>query len=83
MRAAFKAGYQVVIHVIGGAQIAGTVKEPLEHYVTVDEEKPKRDQTLEVCVNYSTITHVYPKVEKPKVKKPKGFDYTQIKIPDA
>ncbi len=62
MRAAFKVGYQVVIHVIGGQQITGKVTQVLLGYVRVNEEKPKREAPLEVCVNYSTITHVYIKV---------------------
>ena len=62
MVGAFKVGYTVVIHVIGGQQIAGKVIQVLLDYVRVDEEKPGREAPLEVCVNFSTITHVYTKV---------------------
>jgi len=55
----FKVGNQVEIHLMGGTKIRGDVAEqPASGYVTVKETVSGR----EVCVNYSAITHVYPKV---------------------
>jgi len=55
----FKVGNQVEIHLMGGTKIRGDVTEqPASGYVTVKETVSGR----EVCVNYSAITHVYPKV---------------------
>ncbi len=55
----FKVGNLVEIHLIGGTKIRGDVTEqPTSDYVTVKESVSGR----EVCVNYSSITHVYPKV---------------------
>ena len=55
----FKVGNLVEIHLIGGTKIRGDVTEqPTSDYVTVKESVSGR----EVCVNYSNITHVYPKV---------------------
>ncbi len=52
-------GTLVEIHLIGGTKIRGDVTEqPASDYVTVKESVSGR----EVCVNYSNITHVYPKV---------------------
>ena len=63
---AFKVGYLVEIHLIGGTKIRGDVAEqPTQDYVIVKESVSGR----EVCVNYSAITHVYPAVGKPKEKK--------------
>ena len=54
----FKVGNLVEIHLIGGTKIRGDVTEqPTSDYVTVKETVSGR----EVCVNYSSITHVYPK----------------------
>ena len=69
MREAFRLGHQVVIYVIGGAKISGEITAAGPVYVTVKEERRRKEkgaQPLEVCVNYSAITHVYPNVEKPK-----------------
>jgi len=55
----FKVGNLVEIHLIGGTKIRGDVTEqPTSDYVTVKESVSGR----EVCVNYSSITHVYPQV---------------------
>ncbi len=55
----FKVGNLVEIHLIGGTKIRGDVTEqPTSDYVTVKESVSGR----EVCVNYPSITHVYPKV---------------------
>jgi len=55
----FKVGNLVEIHLIGGTKIRGDVTEqPTSDYVTVKESVSGR----EVCVNYSSITHVYPTV---------------------
>ncbi len=65
MRAAFKNGYQVKIHLIGDDnRIIGEVVDPATDYVIVRESKSGK----EVCVNYSAITHVYPNVERPEKK---------------
>ncbi len=68
MREAFRLGHQVVIYVIGGAKISGEVTGAGPDYVTVKEERRQQNrvQPLEVCVNYSAITHAYTNVEKPK-----------------
>jgi len=68
MREVFRLGHLVVIYVIGGSKISGKITAAGPDYVTVKEErrrKEKSDQPLEVCVNYSTITHVYPNVAVP------------------
>jgi len=68
MREIFRLGHHVVIYVIGGTKISGEVTGAGPGHVTVKEERRKQqpDQPLEVCVNYSTITHVYPNVGKSK-----------------
>ena len=73
MRDAFRLGQQVVIYVIGGSKISGEITGAGPDYVTVKEERRQQNrvQPLEVCVNYSAITHVYPNMGKPKKHDPK------------
>ncbi len=78
MRPVFKVGYQVEIHLVGGEKISGVVTgQPSEQYVTISEKKPKRDQTLEVCVNYDAISHVYLNAEEPKKHDPIGLKFNE------
>lgn len=70
MKSAFTEGASVEIHLLGDRVITGKVTNASDTFVELLEQEQHRGQTLAVCINYSSISHIYPDVALAQVTPP-------------
>lgn len=63
MKSAFKEGSNVEIHLLNAKIIVGKVVHALDDFVEILEQKKMRGESIIVCVNYSSVSHIYADVE--------------------
>ncbi len=70
MKSAFKEGASVEVYLLGDRVITGKVAKASDAFVEILEQEQHRGQSLAVRINYTSISHMYPDIERASVMPP-------------